>query len=51
MVEHDVGVPAGDQPDGMGLVDGLDLVDVSASHHGSAIVEFYFFQFIGGELY
>ncbi len=46
MIEHDVAVPAGNYPDGMSLVNGLHLVDVGASHHGSVAVEFYLFQFV-----
>src|SRR2546428_13455980 len=51
MVEHDVRVPTGDQPDRVGFVYGIDLVDITTQHLRRVIVKLDLFQFPGDELF
>ena len=51
MVEHDVCVPAGDEPDRLRFVYGINLVDITTQHLRRLMVKFNLFQFRGDELF
>src|SRR3989442_14226914 len=51
MVEHDVRVPAGDEPDTLRFVHGINLVGITTQYLRRLMVKFNLFQFPGDELF